>query len=39
VLQNLPGGKESEFDAIGRVPMLEITPDRDALRRRLNAAD
>jgi len=33
VLQVLPGGKESEFDAIGRVPMLEITPDRDALRR------
>ncbi|MBX3744180.1 MAG: efflux RND transporter permease subunit [Verrucomicrobiae bacterium] len=33
VLQSLPGGKESEFDAIGRVPMLEITPDRDALRR------
>ncbi len=33
VLQSLRGGKESEFDAIGRVPMLEITPDRDALRR------
>jgi cobalt-zinc-cadmium resistance protein CzcA len=33
VLQSLPGGKESEFDAIGRVPMLEITPDGDALRR------
>jgi len=33
VLQSLPGGRESEFDAIGRVPMLEITPDRDALRR------
>jgi cobalt-zinc-cadmium resistance protein CzcA len=33
VLQSLPGGKESEFDAIGRVPMLEITPDREALRR------
>jgi heavy metal efflux system protein len=33
VLQNIPGGSESEFDAIGRVPMLEITPDRDALER------
>jgi cobalt-zinc-cadmium resistance protein CzcA len=33
VLQDLPGGKESEFDAIGRVPMLEIKPDRDALQR------
>src|SRR6185503_2255602 len=33
VLQGLPGGRESEFDAIGRVPMLEITPDRDALHR------
>lgn len=33
VLQGLRGGRESEFDAIGRVPMLEITPDRDALHR------
>jgi heavy metal efflux system protein len=33
VLRSLPGGKESEFDVIGRVPMLEITPDRDALQR------
>jgi cobalt-zinc-cadmium resistance protein CzcA len=33
VLQSLPGGKESEFDAVGRVPMLEITPNRDALER------
>ena len=33
VLQGLRGGKESEFDAIGRVPMLEVTPNRDALRR------
>ena len=33
VLQNVPGGKESEYDEIGRVPMLEITPDRDALER------
>jgi len=33
VLRSLPGGKESEFDVIGRVPMLEITPDRAALQR------
>jgi cobalt-zinc-cadmium resistance protein CzcA len=40
VLQSLRGGKESEFDAIGRVPMLEITPNRDALERyNVHAAD
>lgn len=33
VLQSMPGGKESEFDAVGRVPMLEIVPNRDALVR------
>ena len=33
VLQTVPGGKESEFDAIGRVPMLEVVPDREALVR------
>lgn len=33
VLQSIPGGKESEFDAVGRVPMLEVTPDREALLR------
>ena len=33
VLQSLPGGRESEFDVVGRVPMLEITPDREALQR------
>jgi cobalt-zinc-cadmium resistance protein CzcA len=33
VLRSIPGGKESEFDAVGRVPMLEITPNREALRR------
>lgn len=33
VLQALPGGEESEFDAIGRVPMLEIKPNREALQR------
>ena len=33
LLRATPGGKESEFDAVGRVPMLEITPNREALRR------
>ena len=33
VLQSVRGGRESEFDAIGRVPMLEITPNREALQR------
>lgn len=33
LFQKIPGGKESEFDSIGRVPMLEITPNRDALER------
>ena len=33
ILRNTPGGKESEFDTVGRVPMLEITPDREAMRR------
>jgi cobalt-zinc-cadmium resistance protein CzcA len=33
VLQSIPGGKGSEFDAVGRVPMLEIVPNRDALVR------
>jgi cobalt-zinc-cadmium resistance protein CzcA len=40
VLQSVRGGQESEFDAIGRVPMLEITPNRDALERyNIHAAD
>ncbi|MGV3772129.1 MAG: efflux RND transporter permease subunit [Verrucomicrobiales bacterium] len=33
VLQSASGGHESELEALGRVPMLEITPDRDALTR------
>ena len=33
VLESIPGGQESEFDAIGRVPMLEISPNREAMRR------
>ncbi|MBK8477316.1 MAG: efflux RND transporter permease subunit [Opitutaceae bacterium] len=33
VLRAIPGGGDVEFDALGRLPMLEITPKRDALRR------
>ena len=33
LLRKIPGGGDVEFDAFGRSPMLEIKPDRDALRR------
>lgn len=33
VLRDIPGGGDVEFDAIGRVPMLEIVPRREAMRR------
>ncbi len=33
VLRGVKGGGDVEFDALGRVPMLEITPKRDALQR------
>jgi cobalt-zinc-cadmium resistance protein CzcA len=33
VLRTVPGGGDVEFEALGRVPMLEITPKRDALQR------
>lgn len=33
VLRSVPGGGDVEFEAVGRVPMLEITPKRDALQR------
>jgi len=33
VLEKVPGGGDVEPDAIGRTPALEITPDRNALRR------
>lgn len=40
VLQSVPGGKESEFDAVGRVPMLEVLPNRETLvRYNLHAED
>lgn len=33
VLRTIPGGGDVEFEALGRVPMLEITPKRAALQR------
>jgi cobalt-zinc-cadmium resistance protein CzcA len=33
LLRQIPGGGDVEFDAFGRSPLLEIKPDRDALRR------
>ena len=32
-LRTVPGGGDVEFDAIGRTPMLEIVPNREAMRR------
>jgi cobalt-zinc-cadmium resistance protein CzcA len=33
LLRSVPGGGDVEFEALGRVPMLEITPKREALQR------
>src|SRR4030095_5086935 len=33
LLRKIPGGGDVEFDAFGRSPLLEIKPDREALRR------
>ncbi|MBI2497958.1 MAG: efflux RND transporter permease subunit, partial [Opitutae bacterium] len=33
ILRGIPGGGDVEFDALGRLPVLEVTPNRDALRR------
>ena len=33
VLGGIPGGNETEFDSIGKNPMIEIQPDREALRK------
>lgn len=33
VIENTPGGREAEFDAIGKVPMIEIQTDREAMRK------
>jgi cobalt-zinc-cadmium resistance protein CzcA len=33
LLRKIPGSGDVEFDAFGRSPLLEIKPDRDALRR------
>ncbi|MBS0657796.1 MAG: efflux RND transporter permease subunit [Verrucomicrobia bacterium] len=32
-IENTPGGREAEFDAVGKVPIVEIQPDRAAMRR------
>ena len=40
ILREIPGGGDVEFDAFGRSPLLEIKPDRKALRRyNLRAAE
>ena len=33
VLANIPGGGETEYDSIGKNPMIEIQPDREALQK------
>jgi heavy metal efflux system protein len=33
LLREIPGGGDVEFDAFGRTPMLEIKPNREALKR------
>ncbi len=33
VLRTVPGGGDVEFEALGRVPMLEVTPKHEALQR------
>ena len=33
VLKKISGGAETEFDAIGKVPMIEIQPDREAMQK------
>lgn len=33
ILRSIPGGGDVEFEALGRLPTLEITPKRDALTR------
>jgi heavy metal efflux system protein len=33
ILSTVRGGAEVEFEALGRIPVLEITPKRDALQR------
>lgn len=33
VINSIPGGAETEFDAIGKVPMIEVQPDREAMQK------
>ena len=39
VLSRIPGGQETEFDSVGRVPLIEIEPDREEMLRRNVHAD
>lgn len=32
ILEKIPGSADVEFDAIGKAPLLEITPNREAMR-------
>lgn len=33
ILESVPGAADVEFDALGRAPLLEVTPDREAMAR------
>lgn len=33
ILETIPGAADVQFDALGKTPLLEIVPDREALRR------
>jgi heavy metal efflux system protein len=33
ILEKIPGAADVEFDALGKAPLLEITPNRDAMAR------
>ena len=33
ILEKVPGSAEVEFDALGKAPLLEISPDREAMKR------
>jgi cobalt-zinc-cadmium resistance protein CzcA len=39
VVTKVPGGSETEFDSVGRVPMIEIEIDREAMLKRNVHAD
>ncbi len=33
LLEKVPGAEDVEFDALGKAPLLDITPDREAMKR------